>query len=194
MMSINMQVFARIVQLCTLQDTIWMFLEGVKSTGIPIARVNIVKRCHKDAALLKLLCDHVYKASRLAYSGASTHIQNGADRLVTFFASLCLELCSTHTLVEAHIRALYLFIKEGIRYTAPHASITSPTHAHPLRRAACMVIAQLCRTCTLSTQLLHGIVKALGSAFTSAGSEAIAEDAVIALSIVLTLQKVIKAL
>jgi hypothetical protein len=180
-------VFARIVQLCTIHDTVFSFLEGVKQSGTPIARVNLVKRCTKDTSLLKLITDHVRSVVKLAYSTPvkpESLVAKGSDRILSFFVALVVELFQ-EKVEEAHIRIIYTFITEGISYTG--TSIRS----FPFRKSSFMVLAQLNRTQSLGDTVVTSLLQVLISAFTTATADQV-EDVVFSVCILLSYQKVSK--
>lgn len=178
------QVFARIVQLCTLEDSIWLFLDGVKRSGVPIARANIVKRCEKDPALLRVLCDHTRDVVKTAHT-RSPLAEKGVQQVLAFFAAVALELAAL-AITSDHIRILHSFLLDGIQPPADAG-------LNPFRKPSCMIVAQLCRSTALAEPFLHSVLKKLLATLQEAVSPD-SEEIALTVCIVLSFQKVLSCM
>lgn len=168
-----------------IEDSIWMFLNGVKMSGTPTARANIVKQCQADSSLLLIICKHTRAAIKSLYShknGSNSLGMKGADSILSFFVAVTVE---QPAFKEAHLRILHPFITEGISYHIPGG-------VEPLflfRQSSFMILAQLFRSSTLSASYLQAILSPLRLAYSSADSSA-KEEILCVLCIMVSFQKV----
>ena len=94
------KIFAKIVQLCKIVDTPWIFFAGVKDSGVPMPRTEIVKRIIKTSWLLEALSDSVLSALKVAgvrkigkdNVNVSNMTVHGAEKILAFFTAVVIEL------------------------------------------------------------------------------------------------------
>eukprot|EP01041_Mallomonas_annulata_P002411 gene2411-4680_t len=161
----NTKIFARIIQLSTISNTIWLFLDGVKTTGSPLPRQALVYRCGKDIALISALCQMTKGAIILAGNAVNTFAVKGCNRILSFFTATIIETAESHPFSESHLQALYPWLLEGLQCIG---MIDSAPEQY--RRSACMILAQIVRSSKLGTPLVHSLISSIMKAFVKANA------------------------
>jgi hypothetical protein len=149
------QIFARIVQLCKLEESPWVFLQGVKNSGVPIPRSALVQRALKDAQLVEILSQYVQSTLELVVqrpgsttAAVSSHSLTGANKILSFYTAVVLEMAEDRPFDDARVRHVYLFLVEGLKnkYVRRAGSYDASGEVDVLdqwRRACCMILVQL---------------------------------------------------
>lgn len=110
-------MFGRIVQLSSIEDTIWSFLSGVKSSGTPVQRSVLAKQCSKDVALLQCICTGTEKCVSLVTN--KRHINSvaldGALTTLSFHTALILEVIKMKPPSDVQLRVLYSGLIKGLK-------------------------------------------------------------------------------
>jgi U3 small nucleolar RNA-associated protein 10 len=158
------QMFARLVQISSIEHTIWFWLEGVKKSGSPIPRHALASRCTSDSALLTSVLTLVRELAATAADRSASTVQR-IEQLVSFYAAVVIEALSmAKSTNEEFVRALYPFIISFLTgsYVSgePDADMDAPTHRQ-LLTATCMVVTQLVRVTRLSSDVLSSLISAL---------------------------------
>jgi hypothetical protein len=143
------------VQLCKLEETPWVFLQGVKNSGVPIPRSALVQRGLKDAQLLEILGQYVQSTLELVVqrpgsttAAISSHSLTGANKILSFYTAVALEMAEDRPFDDARVRHVYLFLVEGLKnkYVRRAGSYDASGEVDVLdqwRRACCMILVQL---------------------------------------------------
>lgn len=154
-------MFARVVQLCKVNNSTWSFLESVKTHGTPLARTTLSKRCRKDNILLSKLSDMTVSAIEIVHLNGSdaSHLEiKGLGNIVSFFTATIVDMVTEKALDDGHLRALYYFLINGLKKTAA----TDGNEAYEQwRKASCLLIAHISASTPLSSSLTQAIVTAL---------------------------------
>lgn len=166
------------MQLCTVKDTNWTFLGGVKSSGSPLPRSVIVARCVRDTSLLNAICQISRSAlALLSVDGNSkpkSAVIAGVDRILSFLTATVIELADKGSLNDEQLRILYPFLSDGLKKSTEGLDgdkngskiIFRPGGcADQWRRSSCMIIAQICRKTKLAKPLLKTLIGSLMTAF-----------------------------
>lgn len=131
---------ARLVQLVSIEGTIFSFFEGVRKTGSPMPRAVLVERCLFSPPLLPLIFDAVSRSVARGYHNRP---------LYSLFASLCVGLVRFRPTEEA-VRLVMSVAVEGINSRDLNVVAASK-----------MAFAQICA----SVQLEGDALTLLASAF-----------------------------
>jgi hypothetical protein len=143
------------VQLCKLEETPWVFLQGVKNSGVPIPRSALVQRALKDAQLVEILSQYVQSTLELVVqrpgsttAAVSSHSLTGANKILSFYTAVVLEMAEDRPFDDARVRHVYLFLVEGLKnkYVRRAGSYDASGEVDVLdqwRRACCMILVQL---------------------------------------------------
>ena len=148
------KIFARAVQLCTIEGSMWAFLDGVKRTGTPLPRVVLVKRMDQNVNLLAELCKVVKSAIKLSTSvgvRAQSTTAEGSERIISFFTACVVEMAQESPMEDVQLRQIYPLLVDGFRWSATKEESQGPNQASltiPLQflRSCCMIIAQMSKT------------------------------------------------
>ena len=208
------KIFARIVQLCevklggkgkgsnskdaTAADGVWAFLDEVKRSGIPLQRVVLVKRMKRDNELFGAVCKLAKNAVKLVSKrGIYRHSTSvaGADRVLSFFATVMTEFTSEGELGDAQMRTLTPILHAGL--TAPRSALMAVEEdddeeefggrihiSAQWRRAVLMVLAQVSQKTALAQAFSKTFMGLLAMSYLhSVGSGRAAEAAEVALSL-----------
>jgi hypothetical protein len=142
------------VQLCKLEETPWVFLQGVKNSGVPIPRSALVQRALKDAQLVEILSQYVQSTLELVVqrpgsttAAVSSHSLTGANKILSFYTAVVLEMAEDRPFDDARVRHVYLFLVEGLKnkYVRRAGSYDASGEVDVLdqwRRACCMILVQ----------------------------------------------------
>jgi U3 small nucleolar RNA-associated protein 10 len=149
-----MQVFARVIQLSRIEDTIWNFLSGVKSTGVPAPRSLLAKQCAKDVALLQTLCAGMQQSiDRAVHRGYLNSIAlTGALSSLSFYTALILEVIKLRPPSDTQLRVLYSGIVKGLK-SIQHGDIFEHW-----RRSQILILSYLSEHLKFSKDMLDAIV------------------------------------
>ncbi|MQM05219.1 hypothetical protein Taro_038031 [Colocasia esculenta] len=97
--------FVRIIQLLDLGNGKWGFLEGVKSTGAPPPRKNIVQQCIRDKGVLEVLCNYASPTKEFQHSRV----------VVCFCTAVLVEALGTvHQLDSDTVKRVLPFVFSGL--------------------------------------------------------------------------------
>ena len=169
------KIFARAVQLTTIEGGIWSFLEGVKRTGTPLPREVLVKKIARNVNLLAELCKLVKSAVKLCsavgvYAESSTVV--GAERIVSFFTACVVEMVHSAPMEDMQVRQLYPVLVDGFRSSANAFSeddrmTTSGQAIISLQflRSSCMIVAQMSRLTPFAQPLILNLITLASRAF-----------------------------
>ena len=106
-------LFARCVELSTInskKQSTWVFLSGVKKSGVPLSRSILVKQVQKDIALLGLLTSYIRTIVKIAnYEETSTSslMMKGFESCLSVYTAIILEVVKLKPLSDAQLRNIY---------------------------------------------------------------------------------------
>eukprot|EP00981_Chlorochromonas_danica_P010221 scaffold3058_cov165-Ochromonas_danica.AAC.12 len=168
------KIFAKVVQLCKLEGTIWTFLSGVKETGAPLPRSTLIKRSLKHPEVLDAICSATLSALQLVgirqtpvnvVTKVTAPVQEGAQKHVSFFTAVVLEVASKHSFDEDKLRIIYLYLVEGLK--TPLSEIWNVEQLDVLedwKNSCFMIITQICQSTVLGDAFVRAISNAFGEA------------------------------
>lgn len=168
-----LQIFAKVIQLCKLEDSIWVFLTGVKETGTPLPRTVLAKRAGKHVEVLEAACQLALSALQLVgirqtatnvATKVSAPVQAGAQRIVSFFNALVIELAHK-PFDDNKLRCVYLYLIEGLK--TPLSVIWSEEQLEVLadwKHSCCMILTAISKSTTLGEAFIKAISNALAEA------------------------------
>lgn len=173
------KIFAKIVQLCKIVDTPWIFFIGVKESGVPIPRTEIVKRIIKTPWLLEALSDSVLSALKVAgvrkIGKDNVNVSNltiqGVEKILSFFTAILIELAEMIPFDDGKMRSIYIFLSEGLKtHLNPSLNQAQIQLLTDWKNACCVIIAQLCRKTKFGGPLSKSLSKGLAMSLLNAKS------------------------
>ncbi len=169
------KIFARIVQLSVLTNTVWSngFLDGIKVSGSPMQRLAIVRKCQSNVGILQAIISigrsiiHTVYTSNIPNS--SSQLLVGANKIISFVTATLIELANERALHETQLRQLFPYLIEGLKVglneTSGYKKNSLNSHMKEIsnqwRRSSCMIISQICTKTTLAKPILKSFLAAL---------------------------------
>ena len=167
------KIFAKTVQLCTITDTVWSFLQGVKKSGSPLPTDMLVQKCQDNVHILSILVQIVQTAMSLSStkSNLSVHTVKGVGKIISFVTNIVTAMLKGRAAEEAQIRLLLPYIVTGLQSNVQGISsgnkITHATIVEELRRSCCILVAHICVKSHLDGPFVKTIFGMLVDAFVS---------------------------
>lgn len=188
------QIFARIIQLSRIDDTLWSFLQGVKASGAPLPRAMLVQRALKDNGLLDVLTAYVKASLDLSilrkgggqvwtntdYAPLLARRVQGANRILSFYTAVVFEMAQERPFGDQAMRSVYLHVLEGLKNSYPAEGMEAPLAAAAATaqdsvvdqwtRSSCMLLLQLSRKTSFGRPFVKVMSVALAEAFRKCAS------------------------
>jgi len=155
------KIFARVVQLSTISGTVWSFLEQVKVSGSPIPRSLLSKQCSKNNAFLTMISQVVQSAVSLT-GGVESYQKitlEGAERLISFYTVLVVEMIRSKPLQDVQLRTLYPSLISGLK-AGKHGVIEVSW-----RRANSIVLIEISKKVQLNQDLILVLSNLIAKSF-----------------------------
>ena len=206
---ILLQIFARVVQLSKIDNTIWAFLSGVKASGTPLSRATLAKRCRKDLMLLTALTSLTIAAVRTGNGSLKNQQRSaisairGTEAILSFYTATVIDVLeAAHTVSDAQLRVLYPFLIGGLGGEGSDQEDELST-AHSFgpcstawKKASCMLVSEIVRMVQLGQPLVKSLVDTIANSISLSktidyGVNTDIEDLLMAFTIVAQYQDVV---
>ncbi|CAB4271187.1 unnamed protein product [Prunus armeniaca] len=136
--------FVRIVQLISLRNSKWRFMDGVKVSGAPPPRKVIVQQCIRDKGVLEILCNYASPSKKYRPSRP----------VIRFCTAVVIEVLGSSTSVDSDVvqRILSLVV----------SGLEAGTKGHSENKAgAMMIVGLLASKVTLSPKLVKSLMRSI---------------------------------
>jgi hypothetical protein len=170
------KIFARVLQISTISNTDWLFLNSVKQSGAPISRLHIVRVLIKNNSLLNVLIEMSKTSFNLSCTlknKSNNNITQGADRIMSFTTACIIEMLEEKKINDNQLRLLFPFLLDGL--TAEEKNIennyniksSNSKSFSQWRCCCCMIISQISTKNTLAKPLLKVLISTLCKVYSS---------------------------
>lgn len=118
------KLFARALQICTLdKNSIWSYLDGVKSSGSPLPRNALVRQCQVNSELIRVLAMSAVSSVNLALDRSNYNALSITfiETILAQFTSIVVDLVSAAantyqtTLADNQLRAVCVFLFPALK-------------------------------------------------------------------------------
>ncbi|ONI24972.1 hypothetical protein PRUPE_2G273000 [Prunus persica] len=136
--------FVRIVQLISLRNSKWRFMDGVKVSGAPPPRKVIVQQCIRDKGVLEILCNYASPSKKYRPSRP----------VIRFCTAVVIEVLGSSTSVDSDVvqRILSLVV----------SGLEAGTKGDSENKAgAMMIVGLLASKVTLSPKLVKSLMRSI---------------------------------
>lgn len=170
------KIFARVLQISTINNTDWFFLNSVKQSGAPISRLHIVRVLIKNNSLLNVLIEMSKTSFHLSCTlknKSNNNITQGVDRIMSFTTACIIEMLEDKKINDNQLRLLFPFLLDGLtaeeKNKENNININSSNSKSfsQLRCCCCMIISQISSKNTLAKPLLKVLISTLCKVYSS---------------------------
>lgn len=166
------KLFAKIVHLCRLEESPWIFLAGVKESGVPPPRALFVNQALKSPWILDTICDLTSRTLSLlglkkstAKNNVSAKEMESGFRALSLTTAIIVEVANKSVFREDMLRNVCLLIIEGLKskIRSQHSTLQRKLLVD-WKVASCVILSQL----SVRTQFGDSIIKAFSKALSVA--------------------------
>jgi hypothetical protein len=160
-----LQIFARIVQLCSIKGTIWAFLHGVKTSGSPLPRSLLCKRLSEDTALFTIIRNCVTSSISLMTASVAIAVPPGLERIISFFTTSVATMLETKPITDYQLRILLPYLLDGLKSKGGEASDRLANVFDSWRKSCSIIVVAVAKKSILSKDLLDSLLQTMCEAF-----------------------------
>jgi hypothetical protein len=154
--------------LTNISSSVWSFLEPYKTSGTPLPRAVLAKRCTKDNMLLNKLTAVALSAVKLGSHRSSPTSQSRINSILASYTALVLDLIEedNQDLSDQQLRNLFTYLLGGISgKILSEIDFTSDELSDSVDQSwlqsSCMIISQISRRVTLSKSILKSLLNSM---------------------------------
>ena len=162
--------------MCKIDNTMWAFLNGIKSSGEPLSRKNLAKRCRKDLMLLSTLTTVALTAIKTGNASLQHHQRGalsairGAEAVLSFYTAVVVDvLHKNQSVTESKLRVLYPFLIGGLggevldeEQQDDHKESHGPC-TKAWKKSSCMLVSEVVRLLKLGRPLVKSLIETIAS-------------------------------